>query len=195
VTLVLHDWGSVLGFDWANQHRDRVQGIAFMEASVTPISWSEFPADLRGVFEGFRSPQGEIMVLEQNMFIEQVLPAGMQRQLSDEEMDHYRRPFVEPGESRRPMLSWPRNLPIDGEPADVTSVVNGYSSWLAESDVPKLFVNAEPGAIVGGRIRDLIRSWPNLTETTVSGLHFVQEDSPDEIGTAVAQFVRTLRSP
>ncbi len=165
VTLVLHDWGSVLGFDWANQHRDRMQGIAFMEASVTPISWSEFPADLRGVL------------------------------LSDEEMDHYRRPFVNPGESRRPTLSWPRNIPIDGEPADVTSVVNDYSSWLAESDVPKLFVNAEPGAIVQGRTRDLIRSWPNVTETTVSGLHFVQEDSPDEIGTAVAQFVRKLRSP
>ena len=195
VTLVLHDWGSALGFDWANQHRDRVQGIAFMEAIVTPISWSDFPLDLRGVFEGFRSPQGEAMVLEQNIFVEQVLPAGMLRKLSDEEMDHYRRPFVDPGESRRPTLSWPRNIPIDGEPADVVSVVNDYSSWLAESDVPKLFVNAEPGLIVDARIRDVIRSWPNLTETTVTGLHFVQEDSPDEIGTAVAQFVRKLRSP
>ena len=195
VILVLHDWGSALGFDWANQHRDRVQGIAFMEAIVTPISWSDFPSDLRGVFEGFRSPQGEAMVLEQNIFVEQVLPAGMLRKLSDEEMDHYRRPFVDPGESRRPTLSWPRNIPIDGEPADVVSVVNDYSSWLAESDVPKLFVNAEPGLIVDARIRDVIRSWPNLTETTVTGLHFVQEDSPDEIGTAVAQFVRKLRSP
>jgi len=172
-----------------------VQGIAFMEAIVTPISWSDFPSDLRGVFEGFRSPQGEAMVLEQNIFVEQVLPAGMQRNLSDEEMDHYRRPFAGPGESRRPTLSWPRNIPIDGEPADVVSVVNDYSSWLAESDVPKLFINAEPGAIVHGRIRDVIRSWPNVTETTVTGLHFVQEDSPDEIGTAVAQFVRKLRSP
>ena len=195
VTLVLHDWGSALGFDWANQHRDRVQGIAFMEAIVTPIGWSDFPSDLRGVFEGFRSPQGEAMVLEQNIFVEQVLPAGMLRKLSDEEMDHYRRPFVDPGESRRPTLSWPRNIPIDGEPADVVSVVNDYSSWLAESDVPKLFVNAEPGLIVDARIRDVIRSWPNLTETTVTGLHFVQEDSPDEIGTAVAQYVRKLRSP
>jgi haloalkane dehalogenase len=165
-----------------------------MEAIVTPISWSDFPSDLRGVFEGFRSPQGEAMVLEQNIFVEQVLPAGMQRKLSDEEMDHYRRPFVDAGESRRPMLSWPRNIPIDGEPADVVSVVNDYSSWLAESDVPKLFVNAEPGAIVHGRIRDLIRSWPNLTQTTVTGLHFVQEDSPDETGAAIAQFVRKLRA-
>jgi haloalkane dehalogenase len=147
------------------------------------------------VFEGFRSPQGEAMVLEQNIFVEQVLPAGMQRKLSDEEMGHYRRPFVDPGESRRPTLSWPRNIPIDGEPADVVSVVNDYSSWLAESDVPKLFVNAEPGGIVDARIRDVIRSWPTLTETTVTGVHFVQEDSPDEIGTAVAQFVRKLHSP
>jgi haloalkane dehalogenase len=190
VTLVLHDWGSVLGFDWANQHRDRVRGIAFMEAIVTPMTWSEFPNDVRELFEGFRSPQGERMVLEHNIFIEEVLPAQIQRTVSDEEMDHYRAPFANPGESRRPMLSWPRNLPIDGEPADVVAVVNDYSSWLAESDVPKLFINAEPGAVVHGPIRELIRTWPNLTETTVSGVHFVQEDSPDQIGTAVADFVR-----
>ena len=193
VILVLHDWGSALGFGWANQHRDRVEGIVFMESIVTPMTWSEFPSDIRGVFEGFRSPQGEQMVLEENDFIEAVLPAGMQRQLSDEEMDHYRKPFVKAGESRRPTLSWPRNIPIDGQPADVASVVNDYGRWLAESDVPKLFVNADPGSIVHGRIRDFIRSWPNLTETTVSGVHFVQEDSPDEIGVAVAQFVRKLR--
>lgn len=194
VTLVLHDWGSALGFDWANQHRDRVQGIAFMESIVTPVAWSEFPADVRPIFEGFRSPQGETMVLEQNVFIEGVLPAGIERKLSDEEMDHYRQPFVDPGESRRPTLSWPRNIPIDGEPADVVSVVNDYSSWLAESDVPKLFINAEPGMIVPGRPLDIIRAWPNLTETIVRGVHFVQEDSPDEVGAAVAQFVRELRS-
>jgi haloalkane dehalogenase len=190
VTLVLHDWGSVLGFDWANQHRDRIQGIAFMEAIVAPMTWSEFPSAVRQLFQGFRSPAGERMVLEQNIFVESVLPAQIRRQLSDEEMDHYRRPFANPGEERRPTLSWPRNLPIDGEPADVVSVVNDYSSWLANSDVPKLFINAEPGAVVHGRIRELVRSWPNLTETTVSGVHFVQEDSPDEIGAAVAQFVR-----
>lgn len=194
VTLVLHDWGSALGFDWANQHRDRVQGIAFMESIVTPITWSEFPAEIRPIFEGFRSPQGETMVLEQNIFVERVLPGGMERKLSDEEMDHYRQPFVNPGESRRPTLSWPRNIPIDGEPADVVSVINHYSSWLAESDVPKLFINAEPGVIVPGRPLDVIRTWPNLTETTVRGLHFVQEDSPNEVGAAVAQFVRELRS-
>jgi haloalkane dehalogenase len=190
VTFVLHDWGSVLGFDWANQHRDRVRGIAFMEAIVTPMTWSEFPSAVRQLFQGFRSPLGERMVLEQNIFVESVLPAQIRRQLSDEEMDHYRQPFANPGEDRRPTLSWPRNVPIDGEPANVVSVVNDYSSWLADSDVPKLFINAEPGAVVNGRIRELIRSWPNLTETTVSGIHFVQEDSPNGIGTAVAEFVR-----
>jgi haloalkane dehalogenase len=194
VTLVLHDWGSALGFDWANQHRDRVQGIAFMEAIVAPTSWSEFPNSVRGVFQGFRSPDGEKMVLEQNLFVEAVLPGAIQRRLSDEEMDHYRQPFVNPGEDRRPTLSWPRNIPIDGQPADVVSVVEDYGRWLAKADVPKLFINAEPGAIVRGRVRELVRTWPNLTETTVSGTHFVQEDSPDEIGTAVAEFVRNLRS-
>lgn len=193
VTLVLHDWGSALGFDWANQHRGRVQGIAFMESLVTPITWSEFPAEARPIFEGFRSPRGENMVLEQNLFVEAVLPGGIERKLSDEEMHHYRQPFVNPGESRRPTLSWPRNIPIGGEPADVVSVVNHYSTWLAESDVPKLFINAVPGMIIPGRPLDVIRTWPNLTETTVRGLHFVQEDSPNEVGAAVAQFVREPR--
>ena len=194
VTLVLHDWGSALGFDWASQHHGRVRGIAFMEAIVTPATWPEFPSDFRELFQGFRSPEGERLVLEQNIFVEGVLPGLIQRQLSDQEMDHYRKPFVNPGEDRRPTLSWPRNIPIDGEPADVVAVVNEYSKWLAESDVPKLFINAEPGAIVNDRIRELIRTWPNLTETTVKGRHFIQEDSPDEIGNTVAQFVRRLHS-
>jgi haloalkane dehalogenase len=189
VTLVLHDWGSVLGFDWANHHRDRVQGVAFMEAIVTPMTWSEFPSDVREVFQGFRSPVGERMVLEQNIFVEGVLPAQIQRRLTDEEMGYYRRPFANPGEDRRPTLSWPRNIPIDGEPSEVVSVVEAYSRWLAESDVRKLFIKAQPGAVVNDRTLQLIRTWPNLTETAVSGIHFVQEDSPDEIGTAVAKFV------
>jgi haloalkane dehalogenase len=190
VTLVLHDWGSVLGFDWANQHRDRVRGIVFMEAVVTPRTSSDFPGDFREVFQRFRSPEGERMVLEHNLFIEAVLPSRMQRRLSDEEMEHYRAPFANPGEDRRPTLSWPRNIPIDGEPADVVAVINDYSSWLAETDVPKLFINAEPGFIVRGPISELIRTWPNLTETTVNGIQYIQEDSPDEIGTAIAEFVR-----
>jgi haloalkane dehalogenase len=194
VTLVLHDWGSALGFDWASRHRDRVRGIAFMEAIVTPMTWSEFPDNARELFQGFRSTAGERMVLEHNIFVEGVLPAQIQRTLSEDEMNHYRQPFATPGEDRRPTLSWPRDVPIDGEPADVVSVVKRYRDWLAESDVPKLFINAEPGAIVHGRIRELIRSWPSLTETTVTGSHFIQEDSPDEIGAAVADFVRRLRS-
>lgn len=194
VTLVLHDWGSALGFDWASRHRDRVRGIAFMEAIVTPMTWSEFPDNARELFQGFRSTAGERMVLEHNIFVDGVLPAQIQRTLSEDEMNHYRQPFANPGEDRRPTLSWPRDVPIDGEPADVVSVVERYRDWLAESDVPKLFINAKPGAIVRGRIRELIRTWPNLTETTVTGSHFIQEDSPDEIGAAVADFVRRLRS-
>jgi haloalkane dehalogenase len=194
VILVLHDWGSALGFDWAYQHRDRVQGVAFMEALAAPSRWAEFPDDVVNLFRGFRSPAGEHMVLEQNLWIEGVLPALTQRQLSDQEMDHYRQPFARPGEDRRPTLSWPRNLPIDGEPADVVAMVNEYGKWLAGSDVPKLFINAEPGETVNERVREIIRTWPSLTETTVSGRHFIQEDSPDEIGQAIARFARGLRS-
>ena len=194
VVLVLHDWGSALGFDWANQHRDRVQGIAYMEAIATPIDWSDFHESIRGVFQGFRSPEGEPMVLEQNIFVEGVLPGAILRQLTDEEMNHYRRPFINAGEDRRPTLSWPRNIPIEGEPADVVAVVNNYANWLAHSDVPKLFINAEPGAITTGRVREYVRTWPNQTEITVPGVHFIQEDSPTEIGGAIAKFVRDLRA-
>src|SRR5271168_1747377 len=195
VTLVLHDWGSALGFDWASQHRDRVRGIAFMEAIVTLKTWPEFDSDFRELFQRFRSPEGERLVLEQNIFVERVLPGLIQRQLSAQERDHYRQPFASTGEDRRPTLSWPRNIPVDGEPAEVVAVVDEYRSWLAGSDVPKLFINADPGAIVTGHIRDYVRSWRNLTEITVPGVHFIQEDSPDEIGSAIAQFVRRLQTP
>jgi len=194
VILVVHDWGSALGFDWANQHRDRVRGIAFMEAIVTPMTWADFHPSVRGVFQGFRSPEGERMVLEKNIFVERVLPGAIRRRLSDEEMDHYRQPFVNTGEDRRPTLSWPRNIPIDGEPAEVVAIVDEYRGWLEKGDVPKLFVNAEPGAILTRRIRDYVRTWANLSEITVPGVHFIQEDSPDEIGAAVAQFVRGVRA-
>jgi haloalkane dehalogenase len=194
VTLVLHDWGSALGFDWAGQHRDRVQAIAFMEAIVAETTWQDFPGDFGQLLGKFRSPEGEQMALEQNMFIEGVLPQLVMRQLSDEEMSHYRQPFGRPGEDRRPTLSWVRSFPIEGKPSDVAAVVNEYSTWLAGSDLPKLFINAEPGAFINDRLRELIRTWPNLTEATVSGAHFIQEDVPDEIGDAIAQFVRKLRS-
>jgi len=193
VVLVLHDWGSALGFDWANRNRDRVQGIAYMEAIVMPLAWNDFPEFARDVFRGFRSPAGDEMVLKNNVFVENVLPGSVMRPLAEAEMAHYRAPFLNPGEDRRPTLTWPRQIPLDGEPADVVKVVGAYAEWLAQSPVPKLFVNAEPGAITTGRARDFCRTWPNQTEITVKGIHFVQEDSPDEIGTAVADFVRRLR--
>ncbi len=151
VVLVLHDWGAALGFDWANRHRDRVQGIAHMEAIAAPMSWSDLPEQGREFFEALRSPAGEKMVLRGDVFIEARLPGAVLRKLTGEEMAHYRRPFANPGEDRRPTLSWARNLPLDGEPADVVKVVSEYGRWLARSDVAKLFINAEPGAIVRGR--------------------------------------------
>ncbi|MBO0748562.1 MAG: haloalkane dehalogenase [Acidimicrobiaceae bacterium] len=193
VVLVVHDWGSALGFDWASQHPDRVAAIAYMEAIVMPVSWDDWPPDARRVFQGFRSPAGEEMVLTKNLFVEGVLPAATLGGLSEEVMTEYRRPFAEPGEGRRPTLSWPRQIPIDGEPADVVKIVEDYGGWLAGSNVPKLFVNAEPGSILTGRAREFCRTWPNQREVTVPGSHFVQEDSPDAIGAAVAEFVRDIR--
>jgi haloalkane dehalogenase len=192
VTLVGHDWGSALAFDWANRHREAVKGIAYTEALVQPLTWDDWPKAARAVFEGFRSPAGEAMVLEQNVFVEQVLPTSILRDLSEEEMAAYRRPFATPGEDRRPTLSWPRQIPIEGEPADMVKIFEDYGAWLAQSDVPKLFLNAEPGAILRGRQREFCRGWPNQTEVTVKGIHFVQEDSPDEIGRAVAEWRRGL---
>ena len=192
VTFVIHDWGSALGFDWANRHRDAVMGIAYMEALVMPVSWDQWPAAARGVFEVFRSPAGEKAVLEQNVFVEQVLPGSVLRDLRGEEMAVYRRPFLQPGESRRPTLTWPREIPLEGEPPDVVAIVKDYGAWLARSSVPKLFVNGEPGAILRGAAREFCRSWPNQTEVTVPGIHFLQEDSPDEIGAAVAEWRRAL---
>jgi haloalkane dehalogenase len=193
VTFVVHDWGSALGFDWANRHRGAVKGIAYMEAIVRPFaSWDEWPEMARGVFQGFRSPAGEEMVLEKNLFVERVLPSSVLRGLGEPEMQVYRRPFRQPGEDRRPTLTWPRQIPIGGEPADVTEIVRDYSEWLSGCDVPKLFVNADPGAILTGAVREFCRSWPNQTEVTVRGIHFIQEDSPDEIGRAVADWLAEL---
>jgi haloalkane dehalogenase len=192
VTLVVHDWGSALGFDWASRHRDAVRGIAYMEAIVRPLAWDEWPEAARKVFQGFRSPAGEAMVLDANVFVERVLPGSILRKLTDAEMAVYRRPYLEPGESRRPTLTWPRQIPLDGEPADVVAIARDYADWLARSDLPKLFVNAEPGAILVGAQREFCRRWPNQREVTVRGSHFVQEDSPDEIGRAVAEWLREI---
>jgi len=192
VTLVVHDWGSALGFDWANRHRERVKGIAYMEARVAPVSWAQWPKPMRQLFQAFRSPAGEKLVLEQNIFVEQVLPQSVLRGLGEAEMAVYRRPFAEAGESRRPTLTWPRQIPIEGEPEEVVRIVSDYGAWLAQSPLPKLFVNAEPGAILRGELRALCRSWPNTTEVTVKGTHFIQEDSPDEIGRAISEWLRGI---
>lgn len=192
-TLVIHDWGSALGFNWARLNESKVKGIAFMEAIIHPIpTWDDFPADFRPIFEGFRSSAGEAMVLDQNFFVEQVLPAAIIRKLSDEEMAAYRKPFLNAGEDRRPTLTWPRQIPIAGEPADVVAAVEAYQAWLGETHLPKLFVDAEPGGLIREHGRALVRSWPNVSEITVPGVHFVQEDAPDEIGKAVSDWLKGL---
>ena len=192
VTLVVHDWGSALGFHWAHRHPERVRGIAYMEALVRPVTWAEWPEVARRVFQAMRSPGGEEMVLTKNIFVERILPLSVLRGLGEAEMAVYRRPYVEPGESRRPTLTWPRQIPIEGEPADVVAIVDGYARWLSTCEVPKLFVNADPGVILIGAQREFCRRWPNQREITVKGSHFVQEDAPHEIGRAVAELARGL---
>ncbi|MDJ0954388.1 MAG: haloalkane dehalogenase [Acidimicrobiia bacterium] len=189
VTLVVHDWGSGLGFDWANRHRDRIKAIAYMEAIVMPITWDDWPEQAQSIFKAMRSPAGEEIVLEKNAFVERILPASIIRRLDEEEMAEYRRPFSTAGESRRPTLTWPRQIPIEGEPQDVHDIVVAYGEWLATSQVPKLFVNAEPGTILTGAARDFCRTWPSQTEVTVPGIHFVQEDSAPEIGQALRSWL------
>jgi haloalkane dehalogenase len=192
VTIVGHDWGSALGFDWANRHRSRVAGIAYMEAIVRPLSWSEWPEGSRRMFRAFRSAAGEEMILDKNMFVERVLPASILRQLEPAEMVEYRRPFAGRREDRWPALAWPRQIPIDGEPDSVAAPVDDYARWLAESHAPKLFVNAEPGAILVGAQREFCRHWPHQTEITVRGSHFIQEDAGPEIGRAIALWAAAL---
>ena len=189
VTLVIHDWGSALGFDWANRHRGRVAGIAYMEGIVMPLTWAQWPESARGIFQGMRSEAGEEMILQKNLFVEAILPASIIRELAPEEMAEYRRPFADPGEARRPTLSWPRQIPIEGEPAEVVQIVGDYARWLSQAPLPKLFVNADPGSILVGAQREFCRQWPNQTEVTVPGLHFIQEDSADAIGQALSSWL------
>jgi haloalkane dehalogenase len=186
LTFVIHDWGSALGFDWARRHPERTKGIAYMEAMVRPMRWDAFPDEMQGVFQAFRSEAGEEMVLQQNVFVENVLPDSMLRDLTDDEMAVYRKPFDEPGEVRRPTLTWPREIPFEGEPADLVEIFNDYGAWLQTSDVPKLLISAEPGILLTGAQLEFARSWPNQTEVKVEGIHFVQEDSPAAIGQAIS---------
>jgi haloalkane dehalogenase len=189
ILFVIHDWGSALGFDWANHHRDRVRGIAYMEGIVRPVAgWEEWSATATPIFQGFRSDKGEGLILDRNIFIERVLPGSVLRKLTDTEMAEYRKPFLG-REDRWPTLTWPRQIPIAGEPADVVEIAASYAKWMSENDVPKLFVNAEPGAILIGSVREFCRSWKNQREVTVAGSHFIQEDSGPEIGKAIAEWM------
>jgi len=191
IVLVVHDWGSALGFDWANHHRDRVRGIAYMEAIVRPFAgWEEWSKAATPIFQGFRSDKGEEMILDRNMFIERVLPGSVLRKLTDAEMAEYRRPFLK-REDRWPTLTWPRQIPIAGEPADVVQIVADYSEWMAENNIPKLFVEALPGAILVDRVADFCMGWKNQWETGVAGSHFIQEDSGPDIGRDIARWMKT----
>jgi haloalkane dehalogenase len=192
IAFVVHDWGSALGFHWTHRHPARVRAIAYMEALVRPVTWSEWPDVARHVFQAMRGAGGEEMVLQKNIFVERILPLSVLRGLTDAEMTVYRRPYLEPGESRRPTLTWPREIPIEGQPADVVEIADGYARFLASSLIPKLFVNAEPGVILTGPQREFCRAWPNQQEITVRGSHFLQEDSPAEIGQAVAAFLERI---
>ena len=192
VTLVIHDWGSALGFYWAQQHGAAVKGIAYMEGIVCPVGWEDWPESARGIFKGFRSDKGEDLILERNMFVEAVLPSSVIRKLGAEEMEHYRRAFSTP-DDRQPTLNWPRQIPIDGEPEHMVKLVDSYGQWMLENtSLPKLFINATPGSILTGKAREFCRTWPNQYEVTVAGTHFIQEDSPDEIGSAVAEWLNSL---
>ncbi len=191
VTFVVHDWGTALGFDWANRHRQAIKGIAYMEPIVKPLSWSTWPSATRDIWRAFRSTAGEHLVLEENLFLERLLPLVVLRGLSEGELAEYRRPFVEEGEGRRPMLSWTRQFPIDDERADMSELVTAYGTWLAQSDVPKLYIDNDPGTATQA-VREFCRSFRAQTEVTVKGSHYLQEDSPDEIGIAIATWRQTL---
>ena len=192
ITLVVHDWGSALGFHWSYKHPELIKGIAYMEAIVKEMTWDDWDKNAKSIFQGFRSDAGEDLVLEKNYFVEKVLPGSIIRTLESDEMNEYRRPFLSSGEDRRPTLSWPREIPIEGEPGNVCQIVNEYAEWMKTNNIPKLFINAEPGAITTGKIRDFCRSWKNQTQVTVKGIHFIQEDSPDEIGKALSKWYKEL---
>lgn len=191
VTFVLHDWGSALGFDWANRHRQSVKGLVYMEPIVRPWSWATWPVATRDLWKALRSNEGERLVLEENVFIENLMPRVVLRKLREEELAEYRRPFTDAGEGRRPMLSWPRQAPIDDERADMIELVTEYGEWLAQSDIPKLYINNDPGTATRA-VRQFCRSFQMQAEVTVKGSHYLQEDSPDEIGIAVATWLQTL---
>ena len=192
ITLILHDWGSALGFYWAMKNPEKIKAICYMEAIVSPINWSDWPEQARGIFKGFRSAKGEDLILKRNMFIEAVLPSSIIRKLTKDEMDEYRKPFLNEND-RQVTLNWPRQIPIEGEPSHMFRLVTSYAEWISnDGDIPKLFINADPGSILIGNQREFCRGWKNQTEVTVNGLHFIQEDSPHEIGEAITSWKRNI---
>ena len=191
ITFVIHDWGSALGFDWAYDNKNNVKGICYMEAIVKTISWEDWPEDGKSIFQGFRSEAGEDLILKKNLFIEGVLPGAIIRNLSDKEMDVYRKPFLKEIE-RRPTLDWPRQIPIDNKPEEVCNTVEDYSLWMSINEIPKLFINANPGSILKGKQREFCRKWKNQEEVTVKGTHFIQEDSPKDIGQAISSWYQKI---
>ena len=191
ITFVIHDWGSALGFNWAYEHQESVKGICYMEAIVKKISWEDWPKDAKSIFQGFRSDAGEDLILKKNLFIEGVLPNAIIRHLTETEMDIYRKPFLKEID-RRPTLDWPRQIPINNEPEEVCKIVDDYSSWMSINEIPKLFINADPGSILTGKQREFCRKWKNQQELTVKGNHFIQEDSPNEIGEAISKWYKNL---
>lgn len=187
-TIVTHDWGAQLGMTWARTHRPNLRGVVICQGVIGNFEWDHWPPEVSALFRRFRSDEGERLVLDENYFVERILPAMVIREVPQEVHDEYRRPFRAPGEDRRTTLTWPREIPIQGHPADVLEVVEANKAWMAENSLPKLFINTEPGAVLVGEHRTMVRSWPNVSEVTVAGLHFCQEDSPDEMGRAIADW-------
>ena len=192
IHLIIHDWGSAMGFQFARENQDRIKSITYMEAIVMPLTWDQWPDPATKIFGLFRSEAGEELVLEKNFFVERILLADSSTGYTEEEKSEYIRPFINPGEDRRPTLTWPRQIPLDGEPSEVVEEVRLNAEFHKESDIPKLFINADPGAILIGEQREFARSWKNQTEITVKGNHFIQEDSSEEIGAALRNFVESL---
>lgn len=192
VTLMMHDWGVQLGLTWGNRNRERIKGIAYMQGLMGNLSWDFWTPEVSAMMHRFRSEKGEELVLQQNYFVEKVLPAMVIREVPQAVWAEYRRPYLNPGEDRRPTLSWPREIPIEGEPADVLAVIEENNAWLAESPIPKLYIHCQPATVVKGHVLEMVRTFPNQTEVTVRGLHYVQEDSPHQIGAALAAWYANL---
>jgi haloalkane dehalogenase len=192
VILVVHDWGSALGFDRASRYPEQIAGIAYLEAIVRPLQWADL-GEAANLFQALRAESGAQMVLDENIFVERLLPGGTIRQLSAEEMDVYRAPYRERAD-RLPILIWPREIPIDGEPNDALAIVERYGAWLSQSQLPKLLIRGDPGAVLTGDQLEFCRRWPNQTEVAVKGRHFLPEDSPHEMGEALAAFVKSVAS-